>query len=107
MKCLDYKIYKAMEILKKPVLTEKMTAQNETLNCYGFIVDRRANKIQIKQAVEAMYNVIVTDVNTSNYKGKAKNRYTKSGFIEGRSNSYKKAFVTLKSGDKIDFYSNI
>lgn len=96
-----------MEILKKPILTEKMTAQNESLNCYGFIVDRRANKIQIKQAVEEMYSVIVTDVNTSNYKGKSKSRFTKKGLLEGKVNSFKKAYVSLKSGDKIDFYSNI
>lgn len=96
-----------MEILKKPILTEKMTAQNESLNCYGFIVDRRANKIQIKQAVEEMYSVIVTDVNTSNYKGKSKSRFTKKGLLEGKVNAFKKAYVSLKSGDKIDFYSNI
>ncbi|MEG1554306.1 MAG: 50S ribosomal protein L23 [Rikenellaceae bacterium] len=96
-----------MEILKKPILTEKMTAQNESLNCYGFIVDQRANKIQIRQAVEEMYSVIVTDVNTSNYKGKSKSRFTKKGLLEGKVNRFKKAYVSLKSGDKIDFYSNI
>ncbi|MBE9487779.1 MAG: 50S ribosomal protein L23 [Bacteroidetes bacterium] len=96
-----------MEIIKKPILTEKMTDQNEKLNCFGFIVDRRANKIQIKQAVEAMYNVIVTDVNTCNYSGKSKSRFTKAGLIEGKVDAFKKAYVVLKSGDKIDFYSNI
>ena len=96
-----------MEALIKPVLTEKMTAQGEKLNRYGFIVDTRANKLQIRSAVEQMYNVVVTDVNTMNYMGKAKSRYTKAGLLEGRNNNFKKAVVTLKKGDTIDFYSNI
>lgn len=96
-----------MEILIKPILTEKMTVQGEKLNRYGFIVDPRANKLQIKTAVEAMYNVVVDDVNTMNYMGKQKARMTKAGYIVGRTNKYKKAIVTLKSGDSIDFYSNI
>ena len=89
-----------MEIIIKPILTEKMTIQGEKLNRYGFIVDVRANKLQIRNAVEQMYNVVVTDVNT-------KSRYTKAGLLEGRANNFKKAIVTLKDGDKIDFYSNI
>ena len=96
-----------MEILQKPVLTEKMSIQAETLNRYGFIVDRRANKIEIRKAVEAMYNVIVTDVNTLNNKGKAKSRSTKAGILKGVAGRGKKAIITLKDGDKIDFYSNI
>ena len=96
-----------MEILIKPILTEKMTIQGDKLNRYGFIVDRRANKLQVKEAVEQMYNVIVVDVNTMNYRGKTKSRYTKAGMIVGRTNHYKKSIVTLKNGDKIDFYSNI
>lgn len=96
-----------MDILIKPLLTEKMNVQGEKLNRYGFIVDPRANKIQIKDAVESMYNVVVTDVNTCNYMGKVKSRYTKSGMLVGRSNNFKKAIVTLKDGEKIDFYSNI
>ncbi len=96
-----------MEILQKPILTEKMTLQGEKLNRYGFIVDRKANKLQIKQAVEQMYNVIVTDVNTINGKGKKKSRFTKAGLLTGRTNVVKKAYITLKEGDKIDFYSNI
>lgn len=96
-----------MEIIVKPILTEKMNSLGEKLNRYGFIVDRRANKIEIKKAVEAMYNVIVTDVNTINYMGKAKSRYTKAGLLTGRDNNFKKAIITLKSGDTIDFYSNI
>lgn len=96
-----------MEIIKKPILTEKMTILGEKLNRVGFIVDRRANKLQIKQAVEQMYNVVVSDVNTINYMGKVKGRFTKSGYLVGRANNYKKAIITLKDGDKIDFYSNI
>ena len=96
-----------MNIIIKPVLTEKMTAQGEKLNRYGFIVDPRANKIQIKDAVEAQYNVVVTDVNTVNYNGKVKSRYTKAGLLTGRTNHFKKAIVTLKDGDLIDFYGNI
>ncbi len=96
-----------MEILQKPILTEKMSIQGEKMNRYGFVVDKRANKIEIKKAVEAMYNVIVTDVNTINNKGKAKSRFTKAGLLEGRAGQCKKAIVTLKDGDKIDFYSNI
>ncbi len=96
-----------MEALIKPILTEKMTIQGEKLNRYGFIVDPRANKLQIKSAVEEMYGVVVTSVNTMFYMGKDKSRYTKAGFLTGRSNHFKKAIVTLKDGDKIDFYSNI
>ncbi|NLA16322.1 MAG: 50S ribosomal protein L23 [Bacteroidales bacterium] len=96
-----------MNILIKPIITEKMTIQGETLNRYGFIVDRRANKLQIKEAVENMYGVTVADVNTITYKGKRKSRYTKTGFLTGRSNHFKKAYITLAGEDKIDFYSNI
>jgi len=96
-----------MDILVKPIVTEKLTAQGENLNCYGFKVDRRANKLQIKKAVETMYGVTVVSVNTAVTGGKSKNRYTKGGFIQGRSGSYKKAFVTVAKDDKIDFYSNI
>lgn len=94
-------------IIIKPVLTEKMTIQGEKLNRYGFIVDRRANKLQIRQAIEQMYGVVVTDVNTMIKMGKAKSRYTKTGLQTGRANHTKKAIVTLKEGDTIDFYSNI
>ena len=84
-----------------------MTDQGEKLNRYGFIVDRKANKIQVKQAVEQMYNVSVADVNTVNYHGKRKSRFTKAGLLRGRANHFKKAYVTLAGEDKIDFYSNI
>lgn len=96
-----------MEVIIKPILTEKMTDRGEKLNQYGFIVNREANKIEIRKAVEEMYNVVVTEVNTMIYMGKAKRRYTKAGLLVGRSNHFKKAIVTLKDGDKIDFYSNI
>ncbi len=84
-----------------------MTIQGEKLNRYGFEVDRDANKIDIKKAVEEMYGVKVLDVNTVNYNGKRRSRFTKAGLLSGRSNHFKKAFVTLASEDKIDFYSNI
>jgi large subunit ribosomal protein L23 len=96
-----------MDILLKPIVTEKMTAQGENLNRFGFIVDKRANKIQIKVAVEEMYGVTVERVNTMVYAGKSKSRFTKTGVIQGRTNSFKKALVTLAEGDTIDFYSNI
>ncbi len=84
-----------------------MTAETEKYNRYGFIVDKDANKLQIKSAVEQMYNVTVKDVNTINYHGKRKSRYTKAGMLTGRTNHYKKAYVTLVGDDKIDFYANI
>ena len=96
-----------MGIIIKPIVTEKLTVQGEKLNRYGFIVDREANKLQIKAAVEQLYNVTVADVNTVNYHGKRKSRYTKAGMLQGRANHYKKAYVTLVGEDKIDFYANI
>jgi large subunit ribosomal protein L23 len=96
-----------MEIILKPVITEKMTKKGEQLNQYGFIVHKKANKLQIKHAVEDIYGVEVVTVNTMNYSGKEKSRFTKSGVISGRTKSYKKAIVTLAKGEIIDFYSNI
>ncbi len=96
-----------MDILLKPIITEKVTEQGETLNRYGFIVDKKANKLQIRNAVEEMYGVTVEAVNTMRYLGKRSVRYTKSGVQEGRKNSFKKAIVTLAEGEQIDFYSNI
>jgi len=96
-----------MNVLIKPIVTEKVTALGESLNRYGFVVRKDANKQQIKKAIEAMYNVNVTDVNTMIYGGKNKSRYTKSGVISGRTGAFKKAIVTLAEGDAIDFYSNI
>lgn len=96
-----------MNIIIKPVITEKMTNLGEKLNRYGFIVHKRANKLQIKKAVENLYGVDVDSVNTMNYSGKKKSRFTKSGAITGRTSAYKKAIVTLAEGETIDFYSNI
>lgn len=96
-----------MDILIKPLVTEKMTNQTERFNRYGFVVDRRATKPQIKKAVESLYNVSVETVNTLVYGGKNKSRYTKAGVITGKTASFKKAVVTLAEGDSIDFYSNI
>ena len=96
-----------MEILIKPLVTEKMTDQADRFNRYGFVVARNATKPQIKKAVEGLYNVTVDSVNTMVYGGKMKSRYTKSGVITGKTASYKKAVVTLVEGDSIDFYSNI
>ena len=96
-----------MNILIKPIVTEKMTAQGEDFNRYGFVVAKDANKLQIKQAVEEFYDVKVAEVNTMRYAGKRKQRYTKSGVSVGQTSSYKKAVVTLAEGEVIDFYSNI
>jgi len=96
-----------MGIIVKPVITEKMTSLGENLNRYGFIVQKTANKLQIKEAVEEIYSVEVKSVNTMNYSGKTKSRFTKAGLITGKSKSYKKAIVTLAEGETIDFYSNI
>jgi len=96
-----------MNILLKPIVTEKMTAQGDKYNRYGFVVARNANKLQIRKAVEDLYGVTVASVNTMRYGGKVKTRNTKSGFLVGKTAAIKKAVVTLAEGNKIDFYSNI
>ena len=96
-----------MGIIVKPVITEKMSDKGEKLNQFGFIVDRRANKLQIKGEVETLYGVEVLSVNTMNYSGKMKSRNTKSGIITGKTKAFKKAIVTLAEGENIDFFSNI
>ncbi len=96
-----------MGILIKPIITEKMTAQAEKSNRYGFVVDKTANKLEIKDAVEKMYNVKVASVNTMQYIGKVKVRNTTRGMAIGRVNRHKKAVVTLKQGEVIDFYASI
>lgn len=96
-----------MGVIFKPIITEKMTAKGEKLNQYGFIVDKRANKIQVKGEVEELYGVEVLSVNTMNYSGKKKSRNTKSGVISGKTNAFKKAIVTIGEGESIDFFSNI
>ena len=85
----------------------RSTKITDQLNRFGFLVRPEANKLVIKKEIEALYNVTVVAVNTMNYAGKNKNRYTKAGFVKGRTNAVKKAIVTLKEGDTIDFYSNI
>lgn len=96
-----------MSIIFKPVVTEKMTQLGDKLNRYAFIVDKKANKIQIKKAVEELYDVQVDAVNTIRYGGKRKSRFTRAGVISGKASSYKKAIITVADGELIDFYSNI
>jgi large subunit ribosomal protein L23 len=95
-----------MSILKKPLVTEKVSALNEK-GKYGFYVDINANKVEIKKAVEKQYGVTVACVNTTSMMGKQKTRYTKAGVLAGRKPNYKKAIVTLAQGEVIDFYSNV
>jgi large subunit ribosomal protein L23 len=96
-----------MNVLIKPIVTEKMTTQGEDFNRYGFVVEKNANKLQIREAVEELYGVKVSEVNTMRYPGKRKQRFTKSGVSVGKTGSFKKAVVTLAEGEVIDFYSNI
>ena len=114
-----------MAFIVKPLVTEKMTAITEKSSVeksykvkgetrtkkaetkYGFIVLPEANKLEIKKEIESLYNVTVIDVNTARYAGKRQSRYTRKGLIKGQKNAYKKAIVSLKEGDSIDFYSNI
>jgi large subunit ribosomal protein L23 len=97
-----------MGIIIKPIITEKQTRITEKLeNRVGFRVSPDANKLEIKAAIEELYDVKVVKINTLNYDGKRKSRYTKSGVVNGKENAFKKAIVTLKEGDKIDFFSNI
>ncbi len=98
---------KRAEVLIKPILTEKANAQQEKLRRYAFKVHRKANKLEIKKAVEEFYGITVIDVNTSVVPGKAKTRSTKAGIIQGRKPAYKKALVTVAEGESIDLYSNI
>lgn len=94
-------------VLVKPILTEKADALSEKLSQYTFIVDRKVNKVEIRKAVEAMYNVAVDAVNTTVIPGKAKNRNTKKGVVRGQKAAYKKAIVTLAKGEEIDLFGNI
>jgi len=96
-----------MNILLKPIVTEKMTSQGDKFNRYGFIVAKNANKLQIRKAVEELYGVTVDSVNTMRYGGKRKTRNTKSGLLAGKTAAVKKAVITLAEGNSIDFYSNI
>lgn len=96
-----------MGYIIKPLVTEKMTGITDKENKYGFVVNPKANKLEIKKEVEDLYNVTVVSVNTCLYSGKSKRRYTRSGLVKGRTPAFKKAVVTLKEGETIDFYSNI
>ena len=96
-----------MSIIIKPIITEKITKEGEVFNRFGFVVDKKANKVQIKKAVEATYGISVVSVNTMNYRADRTTKYTKSGLISGKTNAYKKAIVQVKEGETIDFYNNI
>jgi len=96
-----------MSIIVKPIITEKITKDGEVFNRFGFVVDKKANKVQIKKAVEATYGVTVVSVNTMNVRPDRTTKYTKSGLISGKSNAYKKAVVQVQEGETIDFYTNI
>ena len=96
-----------MSIIIKPIITEKITKEGEVFNRFGFVVDKKANKVQIKKAVEATYGISVVAVNTMNYRADRTTKYTKSGLISGKTNAYKKAIVQVKEGETIDFYNNI
>ena len=93
------------EVLVSPLITEKVNSQMESSNRYTFQVDKRANKLEIKKAVEEFYGVKVADVNTIVVPGKSKSRFTKAGFLQGVKGSYKKAVVTLGEGESIDLFS--
>lgn len=94
-------------ILIKPIITEKAEKISEDHNSYSFVVDRKANKIEIKKAVEAMYNVAVESVNTLVMPAKSKTRSSRSGVVEGRKPAFKKAIVTLGEGEEIDFFGDL
>jgi large subunit ribosomal protein L23 len=96
-----------MSTIIKPIITEKITKDGELFNRFGFVVNKKANKVEIKKAVEKAYGVSVLDVNTMIYRADRTTKYTKSGMISGKTSAYKKAIVTLKEGDTIDFYTNI
>ncbi|MCK4561765.1 MAG: 50S ribosomal protein L23 [Flavobacteriaceae bacterium] len=96
-----------MRILIKPIITEKATDQSELNNCFTFVVNKLANKIEVKVAVEKAYGVSVKDVRTMNYPVKRKTKFTKKGVVSGMKGAYKKAIVQLAEGENIDFYSNI
>lgn len=97
-----------MAIIIKPLVTEKMTGiTDKKNNRFGFIVAPDANKFEIKKEIQKVYNVHVVDVNTMKYAGKCQSRWTKAGLVKGQKPAYKKAVVTLKEDETIDFYSNI
>lgn len=94
-------------IIKKPIISEKATTQSEDMNRFTFAVDHRANKIEIKNAVEKMYGVQITEVRTMNYGGgKSSTKYTNRGIVEQKSKQWKKAIVTVADGETIDLFNN-
>lgn len=97
----------AKDILIKPIISEKAETLSESLGQYSFVVNKKANKIEIQKAIESLYNVNVASVNTLVMPAKAKSRNTRSGLIKGRVSSYKKAIVTLADGEEIDFFGDI
>jgi large subunit ribosomal protein L23 len=98
---------KVSEVLIKPIVSEKSNMLTEKKRTYAFRVHRRANKLEIKKAVEEFYGVTVEDVHTLVVPGKNKTRYTKAGFIKGVKPAYKKALIKVAEGENIDLYSNI
>lgn len=96
-----------MSILIKPIITEKATADSELNNRFSFVVNNKANKIEIKGAVESAYGVSVTKVRTMNVRPDRKTRFTKTGVITGKTSAYKKALVQVAEGETIDLYSNL
>jgi len=96
-----------MSILKKPLITEKSQTATDKLQKYGFVVDKQATKPEIKAEIEKLYSVEVESVKTMIYAGKQKAKYTKKGVFAGRKPAFKKAFVTLKEGQQIDFFENV
>ena len=97
----------ANNVIIKPIITEKAEKLSEGLSQYSFVVDRKANKIEIRKAIEKLYTVNVASVNTLLMPGKAKNRSTRAGLLKGRVSSFKKAIVTLEEGENIDFFGDI
>jgi large subunit ribosomal protein L23 len=98
---------KLSDVLIKPILSEKANKQAEKDNRYAFVVDRKANKLEIKRAVKEFYGVEVAAVNTSVIPGKTKSKFTKAGYITGRKPAKKKAVVTLAEGETIDLYGTV
>ena len=96
-----------MSIIIRPIVTEKVTKESEVLNRFGFFVNKKANKVEIKKAIEAAFGITVVAVRTMNYRADRSVKYTKSGLISGKTNAYKKAVVQVKEGESIDFYTNI
>jgi len=96
-----------MSILIKPIITEKATNDSELFNRYAFVVDKNANKVEIKDAVESAYGVSISSVKTLNYPIQRNTKYTKKGLVTGIKSGYKKAIVQLAEGDSIGFYNNL